>query len=72
MSVSLHERLASLGIPHVWNDYGPGTHSWPYWQRDLREAMPSLMSSVARKKGRKKHRGKRRNRTLRSSAARTG
>jgi S-formylglutathione hydrolase FrmB len=71
MSVSLHERLLSLGIPHVWNDYGPGTHSWPYWQRDLRETMPSLMSSLARKKGRKKRRGKRQHRTLRSSAART-
>jgi S-formylglutathione hydrolase FrmB len=54
MSVSLHERLLSLGIPHLWNDYGPGTHTWPYWQRDLSEAMPSLMSSLTPKKERKK------------------
>jgi S-formylglutathione hydrolase FrmB len=43
MSVAFHQRLAALGIPHTWNDYGPGTHSWPYWQRDLAEAMPSMM-----------------------------
>ena len=72
MSVSLHERLASLGIPHLWNDYGPGTHSWPYWQRDLSEAMPSLMSSLASKKGRKKRRGKRQHRAAGPSAVRIG
>jgi S-formylglutathione hydrolase FrmB len=44
MSVSLHQRLLALGIPHTWNDYGPGTHTWPYWQRDLAEALPSMMS----------------------------
>ena len=44
MSVSFHQRLLSLGIPHTWNDYGPGTHSWPYWQRDLAEGLPSMMS----------------------------
>lgn len=45
MSVALHQRLVDLGIPHTWNDYGPGTHSWPYWQRDLAEALPSMMRS---------------------------
>jgi S-formylglutathione hydrolase FrmB len=48
MSVSLHQRLLSLGIPHTWNDYGPGTHSWPYWQRDLTEALPSMMRTFAK------------------------
>jgi diacylglycerol O-acyltransferase / trehalose O-mycolyltransferase len=47
MSVSLHDKLSSLGIPHVWDDYGPGTHSWPYWQRDLRQALPSLEDAFA-------------------------
>ena len=47
MSVSLHNRLSSLGIAHVWDDYGPGTHSWPYWQRDLRRALPSLQKTFA-------------------------
>jgi S-formylglutathione hydrolase FrmB len=49
MSVSLHNRLVSLGIAHTWNDYGPGTHSWPYWQRDLSEAMPSMMRTFKKK-----------------------
>jgi S-formylglutathione hydrolase FrmB len=44
MSVSFHERLASLRIGHVWDDYGPGGHLWPYWQRDLRETLPELMA----------------------------
>jgi S-formylglutathione hydrolase FrmB len=48
MSVSFHERLASLGIPHTWNDYGPGTHSWPYWQRDLADGLPSMMKGFAK------------------------
>jgi diacylglycerol O-acyltransferase / trehalose O-mycolyltransferase len=47
MSVSFHQRLLSLGIPHTWDDYGPGTHSWPYWQRDLTEALPSMMKTFA-------------------------
>lgn len=44
MSVSLHQRLTQLGIPNIWDDYGPGGHDWPYWQRDLRQTLPSLMS----------------------------
>jgi diacylglycerol O-acyltransferase / trehalose O-mycolyltransferase len=47
MSVSLHDRLSSLGIAHVWDDYGAGTHAWPYWQRDLRRALPSLQQTFA-------------------------
>jgi S-formylglutathione hydrolase FrmB len=47
MSVSLHQRLLALGIPHIWDDYGPGTHSWPYWQRDLRQALPSVLDTLA-------------------------
>jgi S-formylglutathione hydrolase FrmB len=46
MSVSLHQRLLALGIPHIWDDYGPGTHTWPYWQRDLRRALPSILATL--------------------------
>jgi diacylglycerol O-acyltransferase/trehalose O-mycolyltransferase len=28
------------------NLYGPGTHSWPYWQRELHASFPMLMRSV--------------------------
>ena len=47
MSVAFHQRLRELGIPHVWDDYGPGGHLWPYWQRDLRETLPAIMSAFA-------------------------
>jgi S-formylglutathione hydrolase FrmB len=47
MSVSFHAKLARLGIPSRWDDYGPGGHTWPYWQRDLRETLPTLASTFA-------------------------
>jgi S-formylglutathione hydrolase FrmB len=47
MSVSLHKRLVALGIPHIWDDYGKGTHTWPYWRRDLRQALPSILGTLA-------------------------
>jgi S-formylglutathione hydrolase FrmB len=50
MSVSFHRRLMRLGIPSLWDDYGPGGHDWPYWQRDLRETLPTLMSVFAHPK----------------------
>jgi S-formylglutathione hydrolase FrmB len=42
-NVSLHDRLDTLGIAHVWDDYGPGTHSPPYWSRDLGLDLPLIM-----------------------------
>jgi S-formylglutathione hydrolase FrmB len=47
-NVRLHARLRALGIRHVWDDYGPGTHDWPYWRRDLRETLPDLERALAR------------------------
>ena len=47
-NVRLHRRLQALGIRHVWDDYGPGTHDWPYWRRDLRETLPGLERVLAR------------------------
>jgi S-formylglutathione hydrolase FrmB len=46
-NVRLHERLRALGIRHAWDDYGPGTHDWPYWRRDLRETLPDLVRVLA-------------------------
>jgi hypothetical protein len=46
-SVSLHQRLAALGIPHLWDDYGPGGHLWPYWRRDLAQTLPLVMATFA-------------------------
>jgi S-formylglutathione hydrolase FrmB len=32
-------------VPHYFDDYGPGTHSWPYWSRDLVWYLPKLMAT---------------------------
>jgi S-formylglutathione hydrolase FrmB len=42
-----HQRLEKLGIPSDWQDYGPGTHSWPYWARDLQESIGPVMYDFA-------------------------
>ncbi len=47
MNVGFHDRLTALGISHTWDDYGAGTHTWPYWQRDLRATLPELMATFA-------------------------
>jgi S-formylglutathione hydrolase FrmB len=45
---TLHETLAMLHFPHVWDDYGPGAHTWPYWARDLRHTLPQIMRAFAK------------------------
>lgn len=35
--------LRDARIPFVDDDYVHGTHSWPYWARDLRKSLPILM-----------------------------
>ena len=47
MSVSMHQRLDDLGIDHIWDDYGAGTHSNPYWRRDLERTLPTFMAAFA-------------------------
>jgi hypothetical protein len=47
-TVALHDRLGRLGIPHVYDDYGPGHHAWPYWARDLAQTLPDLMKALRR------------------------
>jgi S-formylglutathione hydrolase FrmB len=42
-----HARLEALRIPSYYDDYGPGTHSWLYWARDLRQSIGRLMSDFA-------------------------
>jgi hypothetical protein len=40
-------RLQSLGITSRLHDYGPGTHAWPYWWRDLRQSIGPIMTAFA-------------------------
>jgi S-formylglutathione hydrolase FrmB len=46
-NVEFHDRLDSLGIPSYYDAYGPGTHTWPYWARDLRESIAPVMNDFA-------------------------
>jgi diacylglycerol O-acyltransferase/trehalose O-mycolyltransferase len=39
-------RLHRLRIPVRTEFYGAGTHSWPYWQRDLRRSLPLLLGAI--------------------------
>ena len=40
------ERLAELGIPATVDAYGPGSHTWPYFERALHQALPLLLKAV--------------------------
>jgi S-formylglutathione hydrolase FrmB len=46
-SVDLHDALNSFGIPHFWEDYGPGGHAEIYWARDFKLTMPQIMQTFA-------------------------
>jgi hypothetical protein len=46
-SIDFATRLQSLDIPARLDAYGPGTHSWPYWARDLRQSIGPLMEAFA-------------------------
>ena len=39
-------RLEELGIPATVDAYGPGTHMWPYFERDLHVALPQMMETL--------------------------
>jgi diacylglycerol O-acyltransferase / trehalose O-mycolyltransferase / mycolyltransferase Ag85 len=41
-------RLAALHIPVTVDAYGKGTHSWPYFQRDLERSLPFLVKALDR------------------------
>lgn len=46
-NLEFRDRMQALGIPAYFDDYGPGTHSWPYWSRDLQESIGPLMEAFA-------------------------
>src|SRR6266545_2614957 len=39
-------RAASLGLDLTVDLYGAGTHTWPYWARELEKAFPLLMPAI--------------------------
>ena len=40
------EKLEEAGIPVSIDFYGPGTHSWGYWDRELRKSLPLMLQAV--------------------------
>ena len=46
-TVLFHGVLQAAGIDSFFDDYGPGTHTFRYWARDLRDALPKLMADFA-------------------------
>jgi S-formylglutathione hydrolase FrmB len=47
LTTEMAARAAALGVPVHLVDYGPGTHSWPYWTRDLQWFLPHLLADFA-------------------------
>ncbi|MDB5075876.1 MAG: hypothetical protein JWO42_2055 [Chloroflexi bacterium] len=45
--VTMVAALHAAHIPAVVDNYGNGTHTWPYWQRELYRAMPMLLAALA-------------------------
>lgn len=42
-----HDRLEALGIPSVYDAYGPGTHCFAYWARDLKQSIRAIAREFA-------------------------
>jgi S-formylglutathione hydrolase FrmB len=45
-SVVMAERLTAAGAKLTTCLYGAGTHTWPYWERELHRSLPMLMRSI--------------------------
>jgi S-formylglutathione hydrolase FrmB len=46
-NATLHARLDALGIAHLYDDYGPGAHTYDYWIDDLRATLPGIIAATA-------------------------
>ena len=40
------QRLEELGIPATVDADGPGTHTWPYFERELHKSLPLLLQAL--------------------------
>ena len=45
-NVAFARRLGRLHLRATIDLYGPGTHIWPYWERELHRALPLLLGRV--------------------------
>jgi S-formylglutathione hydrolase FrmB len=46
MNHALAARFDQAGVPYRADFYGPGTHTWPYWERELRRSLPLLLRAL--------------------------
>jgi diacylglycerol O-acyltransferase/trehalose O-mycolyltransferase len=46
LNLSFARALTQAGIPHTDNFYGPGQHTWPYWQDDLHWVLPRILTAL--------------------------
>ena len=46
-SVDFHEKLGELGIPHLWDEYGPGCHTPQNFEREITDTMNVLTEQFA-------------------------
>jgi S-formylglutathione hydrolase FrmB len=45
VSMMFADKLKKLGIPATTHFYD-GTHGWPYWERELRAALPIILDAL--------------------------
>jgi S-formylglutathione hydrolase FrmB len=46
-TLHFHDHLVEADVPSDYHDYTYGTHSWPYWTRDLQEYVGEMMADFA-------------------------
>ena len=46
MNLATAARFEKVGVPLTTNFYGPGTHTWPYWERELHRSLPLLLGAL--------------------------
>jgi S-formylglutathione hydrolase FrmB len=46
-TLAFADRADSKGVTYHLDDYTYGTHTWPYWARDLQEYLPRMMDTFA-------------------------
>jgi hypothetical protein len=49
MNLRLADALDAAGIPHTDEFYGPGSHTWPYWKRDLAHFLDWLKPKLGKR-----------------------
>lgn len=46
-SVAVADRMRANGVRVTTDFYGPGRHTWPYWERALHRSFPMLVNAIS-------------------------